>query len=192
MPRWNGTVSLSEGGLMHATYVTPEIKALVGLEGDPQIACEPVERSEVRRFAQAVMDDDPIFWDDAYARNTRYGAVVAPPLFPLFAHRRSPQAPDPLDTAATDPDFDGFVGLLTSGLPPVPLPMLPRLLNGGNEVELYQLPRLGDRITARAKYLDIYEKTGRSGTMVFIVVETRYTNQHEDLLLISRLTLIRR
>jgi acyl dehydratase len=177
---------------MQSTHITPEIKALIGLEGEPQIACEPVERSEVRRFAQAVMDDDPIFWDDAYARNTRYEAVVAPPLFPLFAHRRRPASPDPLDAAAIDPDFDGFVGLLTSGLPPVPLPTLPRLLNGGNEVELYQLPTLGDRITARAKYLDIYEKTGRSGTMVFIVVETRYTNQHDALLLISRLTLIRR
>jgi hypothetical protein len=27
---------------------------------------------------------------------------------------------------------------------------------------------------------------------VFIVVETRYTNQHDELLMISRLTLIRR
>src|SRR5215510_7850660 len=101
MRRWNTKVSLSEGGSMDGSYITLEIKALIGMEGEPQTACEPVERSEVRRFAQAVMDDDPIFWDDTYARNTRYGAVVAPPLFPLFAHRRSPQAPDPLDTAAT-------------------------------------------------------------------------------------------
>jgi acyl dehydratase len=177
---------------MEDTYITPEIKTLIGLEGEPQTSWEPVERGEVRRFTQAVMDDDAIFWNDAYAKNTRYGGVVAPPLFPLFAHRRPPGSPDPLATAATDPDFDGFVGLLTTGLPPVPLPMLPRLLNGGNEVEFYQLPKLGDRITARAKYLDIYEKSGRSGTMVFIVIETRYTNQHEELLMISRLTLIRR
>jgi acyl dehydratase len=177
---------------MEDSYVTPEIKALIGRGGEPQTCGEPVERSEVRRFAQAVMDDDPIFWDDAYAKNTRYGEVVAPPLFPLFAHRRPPGSPDPLASAVTDPDFDGFVGLLTTGLPPVPLPNLPRLLNGGNEVEFYQLPKLGDRITARAKYLDIYEKTGRSGTMVFIVIETRYTNQHDALLMISRLTLIRR
>jgi acyl dehydratase len=152
---------------MEDTYITPEIKALIGLEGEPQPSWEPVERSEVRRFAQAVMDDDPIFWNDAYAKDTRYGGVVAPPLFPLFAHRRPPGSP-------------------------VPLPMLPRLLNGGNEVEFYQLPKLGDRITARAKYLDIYEKTGRSGTMVFIVLETRYTNQRDEMLMISRLTLIRR
>ena len=177
---------------MADTYITPEIKALIGLEGEPQTCCEPVERSEVRRFAQAVMDDDPIFWNDAYVTQTRYGGVVAPPLFPLFAHRRPPGSPDPLATAVTDPDFDGFIGLLTTGLPPVHLPLLPRLLNGGNEVEFYQLPTLGDRITACAKYLDIYEKTGRSGTMVFIVVETRYTNQDDELLMISRVTLIRR
>lgn len=177
---------------MAVTYITPEIKALIGLEGDPQICGEPVEGSEVRRFAQAVMDDDPIFWNDTHAKNTRYGGVVAPPLFPLFAHRRSPGSPDPLASAAIDPDFDGFADLMVTGLPSVPLPMLPRLLNGGNAVEFYQLPRLGDCITARAKYLDIYEKTGRSGTMVFIVIETRYTNQRGELLMVSRVTLIRR
>jgi acyl dehydratase len=177
---------------MEQTYITPEIKALIGMEGEPQICWEPVERSEVRRFAQAVMDDDPIFWDDAYVSNTRYREVVAPPLFPLFAHRRLPGSPDPLDAVQTNPDFDGFEGLMNTGLPPLDLPTLPRLLNGGNEVEFYQLAKVGDRITARSKYLDIYEKTGRSGTMVFIVIETRYTNQHDLLLMISRVTLIRR
>jgi acyl dehydratase len=192
MKHWRATVSSSEGDLMAESYITSEIKALIGLEGEPQIAWEPVERSEVRRFAQAIMDDDPIFWNDAYAKNTRYGGVVAPPLFPLFAQRQPPGSPDPLAITVTDPDYDGFAGLLTSGLPPIPLPQLPRLLNGGNEVEFYQLPRLGDRITARTKYLDIYEKTGRSGTMVFILVETRYTNQQDELLLVSRVTYIRR
>ena len=177
---------------MEETYLTPEVKALIGAAGEPQACWEPVERSEIRRFAQAVMDDDPIFWNDAYAKATRYGGIVAPPLFPLFAHRRPPGSPDPLAEAAINQDFDGSAGLLTTGLPPVPLPKLPRLLNGGNEVEFYQLPKLGDRITAHSKYLDIYEKSGRSGTMVFIVIETRYTNQREALLMVSRVTLIRR
>jgi acyl dehydratase len=177
---------------MQDTYLTPAVRALIGMEGEPQTCWEPVERSEIRRFAQAIMDDDPIFWNDAYAKNTRYGTVVAPPLFPLFAYRSTPGSPDLLADAATDPDFDGFAGLTTTGLPPIHLPQLPRLLNGGNEVELYQLPKLGDHLTARSKYVDIYEKTGRSGTMVFIVIETRYTNQDEALLMISRITLIRR
>jgi acyl dehydratase len=177
---------------MQDTYLTPAVRALIGMEGEPQTCWEPVERSEIRRFAQAIMDDDPIFWNDAYAKNTRYGTVVAPPLFPLFAYRSTPGSPDLLADAATDPDFDGFAGLTTTGLPLIHLPQLPRLLNGGNEVELYQLPKLGDHLTARSKYVDIYEKTGRSGTMVFIVIETRYTNQDEALLMISRITLIRR
>jgi acyl dehydratase len=177
---------------MQDTYLTPAVKSLIGMEGEPQTCWEPVERSEIRRFAQAIMDDDPIFWNDAYAKNTRYGTVVAPPLFPLFAYRSTPGSPDLLADAATDPDFDGFAGLTTTGLPPIHLPQLPRLLNGGNEVELYQLPKLGDHLAARSKYVDIYEKTGRSGTMVFIVIETRYTNQDGALLMISRVTLIRR
>ena len=177
---------------MDQSYLTPGIKTLIGMEGEPQTCWEPVERSEVRRFAQAVMDDDPVFWDDAYVSNTRYREVVAPPLFPLFVQRRLPGSADPLATTYSNPDFDGFEGLMVTGLPPVDLPNLPRLLNGGNEVEFYQLANLGDRITARSKYLDIYEKTGRSGTMVFIVIETRYTNQRDDLLMISRVTLIRR
>lgn len=177
---------------MEESYLTPEVKALIGMEGEPETCWEPVERSEIRRFAQAIMDDDPTYWNDAYAKNSKYGSIVAPPLFPLFGLRRPPGTPDPLRDAATDPDFDGFAGLLRTGLPPVPLPNLPRLLNGGSEVEFYQLPKVGDRITARAQYLDIYEKSGRSGTMVFIVIETRYLNQHDDLLLVSRVTLIRR
>jgi acyl dehydratase len=177
---------------MQDTYLTPAVKALIGMDGEPQTCWEPVERSEIRRFAQAVMDDDPIFWNDAYVKTTRYGTVVAPPLFPLFAYRSTPGSPDLLADAATDPDFDGFAGLTTTGLPPLHLPQLPRLLNGGNEVELYQLPKLGDHLTARSKYVDIYEKTGRSGIMVFIVIETRYTNQDGALLMISRVTLIRR
>jgi acyl dehydratase len=177
---------------MQDTYLTPAVKSLIGMEGEPQTCWEPVERSEIRRFAQAIMDDDPIFWNDAYAKNTRYGTVVGAPLFPLFAYRSTPGSPDLLADAATDPDFDGFAGLTTTGLPPIHLPQLPRLLNGGNEVELYQLPKLGDHLTARSKYVDIYEKTGRSGTMVFIVIETRYTNQDGALLMISRVTLIRR
>jgi acyl dehydratase len=80
---------------MDKSYITPEIKALIGVEGEPQTSWELVERSEVRRFAQAVMDDDPIFWNDTHVKNTRYGAVVAPPLFTLFAHRHSPGSPDP-------------------------------------------------------------------------------------------------
>jgi len=80
-----------------ASYITDEVKQLIGGETDWVEACEAVERGAIRRFHQAVMDDDPIFWKDAEAAATRYGGVMAPPLFPLHAFRRPSGAPDPLN-----------------------------------------------------------------------------------------------
>jgi len=38
----------------------------------------------------------------------------------------------------------------------------------------------GDRITARSKIHDVYTKTGRSGTMVFIVHRMEFSNQRGE------------
>jgi hypothetical protein len=128
------------------------------------------------------MDDDPVYWKQEYATTTKYKGVVAPPLFPLHAFRRAPGTPDPLDRIAGDPNFDGVTRDFGLGLPPVSIP-LPRLLNGGNQVEVCQLACPGDRIRAKSKYVDIYQKEGRSGTLVFILVETVYANQKGEPLL---------
>jgi acyl dehydratase len=165
-----------------ASYITDEVKQLIGGETDWVEACETVERGAIRRFHQAVMDDDPIYWKDTAAAATRYGGVVAPALFPLHAFRRPSGAPDPLNRVSGDPDFDGVTRDFGLGLPPVPIP-LPRLLNGGNQVEVYQLARPGDRIRAKSKYVDIYQKEGKSGLLVFILVETVYANQRGETLL---------
>jgi len=163
-------------------YITDEVKALIGLESEWVEAPDPVERSEIRRHVQAVMDDDPLYWDEQEAATTRYGGVVAPPLFPLHALRPAAGAPDPLARAATDPDFDGSVRGMMKGLKPLPIP-LPRVLNGGNQVEIYQLAKPGEKIKVRSKYLDIYQKDGRSGTLVFLITETLYKNERDELLL---------
>jgi acyl dehydratase len=163
-------------------YITDEVKALIGLESEWVEAPDPVERSEIRRHVQAVMDDDPLYWDEREAKATRYGGVVAPPLFPLHVLRPAADAPDALARAATDPDFDGSVRGMMKGLKPLPIP-LPRVLNGGNQVEIYQLAKPGERIKVRSKYIDIYQKDGRSGTLVFLITETLYKNERDELLL---------
>ena len=60
------------------------------------------------------------------------------------------------------------------GLPPVPVP-LPRLLNGGYEYEFYRYARLGERIYRSSTYLDIYQRDGRNGPMVFVIVADMFT-----------------
>jgi hypothetical protein len=146
---------------------------LVGRSGRLQVAPEPVELGSVRRFAQAIMDPDPIYHDPDVA-GPRFGGVVAPPLYPLHAIRPAPGDPDPLDPALADPDFDGVGELLPSyGLPALHLP-LKRLLNGGNEVRVRSLARVGETIIAISSYEQIYEKRGRGGPLVFVVVLTRF------------------
>jgi hypothetical protein len=165
-------------------YITEEVKALIGYQTDWVEACDAVERGAIRRFTQAVMDEDPVYWKDEYAGTTKYGGVVAPPLFPLHAHRRPPGTRDPLSRVAGDPNFDGVTRDFGLGLPPVPVP-LARLLNGGNQVEVYQLAKPGDRIRGKSKYIDIYQKEGKSGVLVFILVETLYCNHKDEPLLKS-------
>jgi MaoC dehydratase-like protein len=65
-------------------------------------------------------------------------------------------------------------------------------LNGGNRFEYLVAVMVGDQITARSHVADVYDKSGSSGDMLFIVFETNYTNQRGDLVARLRGTAIRR
>lgn len=169
-------------------YITPEVQALIGAEAPPLQVRHPVEASEVRRFHQALMDNAPRYWDSAAA--TRYGGLVAPIGFPVHAIRRAADAPDPLD-AMDQPDFDGVDRRLRPGLPPVLVP-LKRLMNGGYEYELFRYARPGERIVVRSRYADIYQRNGRTGPIVFVVIEDTYETDRGERLLRSTNTMILR
>src|SRR5256714_15532525 len=65
-------------------------------------------------------------------------------------------------------------------------------LNGGNRFEYLEPVKVGDRITATGKVADVYEKSGSSGNLLFIIFETEYTNQHGRTVARLRGTAIRR
>ena len=50
--------------------------------------------------------------------------------------------------------------------------------------------RVGDVITNNVTLIDTYEKPGRLGTMLFLVDEARWTNQHDELVRIGQRTSI--
>jgi hypothetical protein len=162
-------------------YITPEVKALIGAEASPVEACLPVEGSEIRRFHQALVDDAPRHRDPAAA--IRYGGTVAPTGFPVHAFRRPKADPDPLD-AMEQPDHDGVDRRLRPGLPEVLVP-LKRLMNGGYEYELYRHARPGERIVLRSRYADIYQRNGRTGPIVFAVIDGTYDTGRGEMLLRS-------
>ena len=78
-------------------------------------------------------------------------------------------------------------------MPDVPT-HLKRILNAGNEIELRQYPRLGDRVFSQAKYADIRERVGKDdgARMLIVTTETVYTNQNGEVLCILRASQIRR
>jgi hypothetical protein len=162
-----------------------------GMEGERLVAPMPLERDTLRRFAQAIMDNDPAYYDDAYAKAGKFDGLTAPPLYPVHAFRLPADAPDPLDVISRDRDADGTAGIMgvAFGLPAIEMPYR-RLLNGGNEIEFFRSLRVGERAVARPKYVDVTLKQGKSGHMLLVTIETRFTTESDEPLLINRQTLI--
>jgi ribosomal protein S28E/S33 len=52
--------------------------------------------------------------------------------------------------------------------------------DAGKDIEFGVPVRVGDVLTALSTIHDLYEKTGRSGIMKFLVLRTLITNQHEQ------------
>lgn len=162
-----------------------------GLRGEPVTSAMPLEKDTLRRFAQAIMDADPNYFDEAAAAVSKFGGVVAPPLYPVHAFRRPAGTPDPLEALATNVDADATQGSMGVGygLPNVEMPYR-RLLNGGNEIEFYRALRVGEKVVASPRYADVTLKQGKSGNLLLTVIETRFTTEAGDLLLINKQTLI--
>ena len=58
-------------------------------------------------------------------------------------------------------------------LPPIPLP---RRMWAGSRFEFHHSLRIGDQITRETRVIDIKEKSGRSGPLVFVVVRHEISN----------------
>ena len=191
---------MSQSTAPGGSALTPEVKGVIGATGEKIEASLPwgIEREGLRIFTQAIMDPDPRYWDDEFAKTTKFGHIITPPIYCTYLGRRArPGSDDPVTRAfAENPNSDGIGGVRTAesrgGLPDVPTP-LKRILNAGNEIELRQYPKLGDRVFSQAKYADIRERVGKDGSrMLIVTTEHIYTNQNGEVLCILRASQIRR
>jgi acyl dehydratase len=157
-------------------YITDDMRALIGVPGELQTAPYPLGPDTLRRFVQAVGEQDPMHWDPQAARERGHETLVSPPLHPLHLFVRAPGTPDPFERFREEADWDGMGGTINRGLPKLKLPFK-RLLNGGYACEFYRLARLGDTISRQSRYIEITEREGSSGPMVITKIETLYTNQ---------------
>ncbi len=92
------------------------------------------------------------------------------------------------DARFTDPDNSDFQAhpgftthLVSRRILPEDFPKISgRGIDGGKSVVVNGAIRPGDTLTATVTVADIYEKTGRSGTMVFIVQRMSFINQDNE------------
>ena len=177
------------------TALTPEVKEMIGVTGDVVECWGLVDKEYLRRFAQALMDPDPRYWDEDFAKSTKYGEIITPPIMVSYMSSRLPPGEeDPVTKAFSEnPQSDGIGGVAVLGeLPPIPTNLV-RVLNAGNELQVFKYPSIGDKIYFHHKYADIRERMGRDGNPFLIVTtETTYRNQKDELLCIASASLIRR
>ena len=115
----------------------------------------PVTKEEMVDFAIALGETNPLYTDDAAAAKGPYGGLVAPPTF-VTKLRPNKFTPEHL------PKFGKFG------------------FDGGRDLEVLAPVRPGDRLTMLSTIHDIYEKTGRSGSMYFIVIRNEVKNQNGE------------
>ena len=177
------------------TALSPQVRAMIGVTGEAVKCLGVVDKEYLRRFAQAVMDPDPRYWDEEFCKTTPYGQIIVPPIMvSYFPNRVSQSEEDSITTGfQRNADFDGFSGVKRAGeLPVIPTDLV-RILNAGNELEIYMYPGIGDTVFFQNKYSDIRERIGREGKPFLIVtVETTFQNQDSQVLCITRASIIRR
>jgi hypothetical protein len=165
------------------SLLNDEILAFIGLKSPIVNAPDSVEEGAVRRYAQAIMDDDAIFSAQSGRR--------APALFPMHMFRRPFGSPDPLAEVQKNPDYDGAIGSSIRGLPDLPFKGKTRL-NGGAEIEVFRYADHGDHIKMQSEYIEIKERVSKTGPMLIVIVETRYFTHPEDVILSVRSTALYR
>ena len=152
----------------------------------------PLERDTLRRFVQAIMDRDPLYYDEAYAKGTKYGGAgraAAVPGARVPPAGRRPRSARPACARIPTPTARAATTASIFGLAPIEHPFK-RLLNGGNEIEFYRCLAVGERCVAKARYADVRLKEGKSGAMLLTTIETEFSTEGGELLAINRQTLI--
>src|SRR5438874_8562129 len=120
--------------MAEGSVITEEMRAAIGVEGEPYTL--EMDRTSVRMFARAVGYTDPVFYDEEFAKSKGYRSIIAPPHYlgtPIY------------NPSTSDATFGGPRG--GGGAPGGGRggnPKLRRVLNGGTEIEYFDVIQAGD------------------------------------------------
>jgi acyl dehydratase len=111
-------------------------------------------------YANLMGTTNPVYLDPEAAHARGYRDIIALPTF-ITAQGAQPLLPPEVE----------FTGMG---------------INAGYECFFYGVIYPGDTLTYSTCLSDFYDKTGRSGTMRFVVRETTITNQHGEIVAVMR------
>ena len=144
---------------------------------------EPVLARDIRRYALAIDDPNPVYRDPELARRGKHGGIIAP----LFYVTWAVGVPGS-EKSTKELGEDGLATFV--GVPEIPNVWDLGWVRGGEELEFFEPVHEGDRVTVKGKILDMKEKVGKSGTLILVTSEFVYTNQKGEQLATHRLTMI--
>jgi acyl dehydratase len=140
-------------------------RTLIGRESEPVV--HEVERTAIRRFADALGDPNPLYQDEVIAKAAGHPALVAPPTFAV---------------ALTANDrFRHSLDLGTRSI-----------LHSEQQLEFVRALVAGDRITVVSRVADVLERPSASGPMDVIVIEDEARDDKGEIVFRARATLILR
>jgi len=157
------------------TLLTEELKSWIGREAHYP-AREELGRASIRYFALALGDDNPLYVDDAYAKQAGYPSLIAPPTLICETCQYAHQAPN----------ADGYIGHEWR----LPVPNA-RLVRAGNDYEFMRPVLPTDRVSVTWTLESIVEKpASRGGTQLFVSSVARYRDAQGEIVAINRETIV--
>jgi acyl dehydratase len=140
-----------------------------------------VNRRDWQRWAAAVGDHNPLWFDAGFARANGYRDVICPPLYLQYAVLGV--------TALGGLRPDGSSGAVSGGLA---FPKAPRRMAGGESTTFHLPAYHRDEISMVRTIETIDQKHGRSGDFVLVTWRTVYRNQHDEVVAEATTSMIAR
>jgi hypothetical protein len=171
---------------MASSVISEDMRNAVGHELARMVSY-PVSASDIRKWALAVyypQQPPERFWDEHAAADSQWETIVAPEDFNPFAWLTAVPRGVRRQDGVQDPDrTEHMLGIAGPGLK--------FELNGGVSVAYGAPIRPGDVITSVERLAGYTEREGRLGLMLFTVYESTWSNQWDEFVKRTRLTLIR-
>ncbi|MCA0243457.1 MAG: MaoC family dehydratase N-terminal domain-containing protein [Proteobacteria bacterium] len=127
-----------------------------------------VEAGQLRFFAKAIGETNPIYFDESAARDAGHPTLPVPPTF-FFS----------LELTRPESNWREQAGI-----------QLPRVLHGEQQFTYHRMAYAGDTLHFEGRITDVYDK--KNGALSFVVMETTVTNQRGEHVADIRKSLVHR